>query len=194
MLNRRDFVAKLLESRGDLLVVAGLGASAWDITAAGDNDLNFPLWGGMGGALTVGLGLALAVPARPVLVITGDGELLMGLNSLATISVSNPNNLSIVVLDNQRYGETGMQKTHTAFGVDLLGVARSCGIKRVQKISLLSEIALLRSEIHRKKGTLFCSVSVSDKPCALVLPPRDGVELKNRFRKKLLGAVALEQN
>ncbi|MDP4836913.1 MAG: thiamine pyrophosphate-dependent enzyme, partial [Burkholderiales bacterium] len=107
LLNRRQVVEHLLQPRGDLLVVAGLGAPAWDITAAGDHPLNFPMWGGMGGAIATGLGLALAQPTKRVLVITGDGELLMGLNSLATIGVSQPTNLAIVVLDNEVYGETG---------------------------------------------------------------------------------------
>ena len=90
-------------------MVAGLGSTAWDVTAAGDRPLNFPLWGAMGGAAMLGLGLALAQPARRVLVMTGDGELLMGLGSLATIAVQRPPNLAIVVFDNERYGETGMQ-------------------------------------------------------------------------------------
>ena len=126
-LRRRELAEALLADAGDLLVVAGLGSTAWDITAAGDRPLNFPLWGAMGGAAMLGLGLALAQPQRRVLVITGDGELLMGLGSLATIAVQRPPNLAIVVFDNERYGETGMQATHTAQGVDLAGIAAACG-------------------------------------------------------------------
>ena len=110
---RRRVVAQaLLAERGDMLVVAGLGSTAWDITAAGDHPLNFPLWGAMGGAAAIGLGLALAQPERRVLAITGDGDMLMGLGSLATIAVQRPSNLAIMVFDNERYGETGMA-THT---------------------------------------------------------------------------------
>jgi hypothetical protein len=126
-LDRREVVRALLERRGDLLVIAGLGSSAWDCTAAGDHPLTFPLWGAMGSACTIGLGLALAQPRKRVLVVTGDGEMLMGLGSLATIAVQRPGNLAIVVLDNERYGETGMQKTHTAHGTDLAAVALACG-------------------------------------------------------------------
>src|SRR2546427_6720421 len=129
MMRRREVVKKLLENRGDLLVIAGLGSTAWDITAAGDSPLSFPLWGAMGQASMMGLGLALAQPKRRVLVITGDGEMLMGLGSLATIGVQKPENLSVVVIDNERYGETGMQTTHTASGVDLSAVARGGGLK-----------------------------------------------------------------
>src|SRR5690349_191546 len=125
MLHRRDVVRTLLRERKDLLVVAGLGSTAWDITAAGDHDLSFPLWGAMGQAAMIGLGLALAQPKRRVLVITGDGEMLMGLGALATIGVQQPRNLTVVVIDNERYGETGMQRTHTAHGVDMAAAARA---------------------------------------------------------------------
>ena len=125
-MKRRDAVRSLLKNRKDLLVIAGLGSTAWDITAAGDSPLNFPLWGAMGQAAMMGLGLALAQPKRRVLVITGDGEMLMGMGSLATIGVQKPKNLTVVVIDNERYGETGMQETHTAHGIDLNGVARAC--------------------------------------------------------------------
>ena len=134
-LHRREVVGSLLKNRKDLLVIAGLGSTAWDITAAGDSDLNFPLWGAMGQAAMIGLGLALAQPKRRVLVITGDGEMLMGLGSLATIGVQKPANLSIVVIDNGRYGETGMQATHTASGVDLAAVALACSFSNSKIVS-----------------------------------------------------------
>ena len=76
----------------DLLVIAGLGAPNWDVSAAGDHSNNFPLWGAMGGASMIGLGLALAQPKRRVLVITGDGEMLMNVGSLAPIAVEAPKN------------------------------------------------------------------------------------------------------
>src|SRR3954467_11419630 len=128
LLHRRAVVAELLRDRGDLLVVAGLGAPNWDVSAAGDHPNNFPLWGAMGGASMIGLGLALAQPKRRVLVIAGDGEMLMNVGSLAPIAVEAPKNLTIAVLDNERFGETGMQKTPTASGVDLAAIATACGI------------------------------------------------------------------
>ena len=124
LMSRRDVVSYLLEDRGEMLVVSGLGAPSWDVAACGDHDRNFTLWGGMGGAVMAGLGLALAQPGLRVLVITGDGEMLMGLGSLATVAVQSPSNLSIVILDNERYGETGMQRTHTAHGVRLSSGSR----------------------------------------------------------------------
>ena len=119
-LKRRHVAKQLLADRKNLIVVGGLGSCAWDITEAGDHDLNFPLWGAMGGAASVGLGLALSKPNHRVLVITGDGEMLMGMGSLATIAQQEPKHLAVVIFDNERYGETGMQKTHPAFGVCLL--------------------------------------------------------------------------
>jgi thiamine pyrophosphate-dependent acetolactate synthase large subunit-like protein len=110
LLHRRDVVNELVRDRGDLLVIAGLGAPNWDVSAAGDHPNNFPLWGAMGAASMIGLGLALAQPKRKVLVITGDGEMLMNIGSLASIAVEAPKNLTIAVLDNERFGETGMQK------------------------------------------------------------------------------------
>ncbi len=127
-LRRRDVAQALLRARRGLLVVAGLGSCVWDITAAGDDPLNFPLWGAMGGAPAIGLGLALSQPDRRVLVITGDGEMLMGLGSLATIAIQAAENLCVVVFDNERYGETGMQATHTAFGVDMAAMAAAAGL------------------------------------------------------------------
>src|SRR5271154_5318827 len=115
-LDRRAVVATLLDDPGDLLVITGLGASAYDAGAAGDRPLNFYLWGAMGGAAMIGLGLALAQPSRRVLVITGDGEMLMGLGALASIAAMRPANLAITVLDNASFGETGQQPSHTALG------------------------------------------------------------------------------
>jgi thiamine pyrophosphate-dependent acetolactate synthase large subunit-like protein len=182
-MKRRQVVSALLKNRKQLLVIAGLGSTAWDITAAGDSPLNFPMWGAMGQAAMLGLGLALAQPKRRVLVITGDGEMLMGLGSLATIGVQQPPNLTVVVIDNERYGETGMQKTHTASGVDLAGVARSCGLKVV-------DYQKLQDAIHKLRGPNFAVVKVDAEKIPLVLPPREGTLLKARFRRALLGPKA----
>ena len=182
-LQRRTVVRTLLADRGDLLVIAGLGAPAWDATDAGDHPLTFPLWGGMGGATAIGLGLALAQPDRRVLVLTGDGELLMGMGSLATAGVQRPRNLALVVLDNEHYGETGMQPSHTAFGVDLAAAAKACGFASSAQITTMAQIAALREAIHRAEGPLFAQIKIAADKLPLVLPPRDGAHLKNRFRR-----------
>jgi thiamine pyrophosphate-dependent acetolactate synthase large subunit-like protein len=184
-LPRREVVATLLADRGGLLVVAGLGAPAWDCAAAGDHPLTFPLWGAMGLAAMTGLGLALARPDHAVLVVTGDGEMLMGLGSLATIGVQAPSNLTVVVLDNERYGETGMQPTHTAYGVDLAAVARACGIGATSTVRDRGALAELRSDVHRGGGPRFAVVKVSVEGLPLVVPPSDGTLLRTRFAEAL---------
>ena len=193
LLHRREVVRDLLAQRDDSLVVAGLGAPAWDITAAGDHALNFPLWGAMGGAAMIGLGLALAQPKRKVLVVTGDGEMLMGLGALATIAPQKPGNLTIVVLDNERYGETGQQATHTGLGVDLAGIAKAAGFARALKVQTQADLSRLKKRIYSGEGALFAQVKVDPEKLPLVMPPRDAAYLKNRFRVALLGPKALDQ-
>ena len=184
-LDRRKVVAAILKQRGNALVVAGLGAPCFDVMACGDNPLNFYTWGAMGGTAMIGLGLALAQPKRRVLVITGDGEMLMGMGSLATIGVQKPANLTVVVIDNERYGETGMQATHTAHGVDLEAVARACRLRICSP-----DLNSLRNEIHGRAGPNFAALKVQAEEIPLVLPPREGALLKARFRRALLGPEA----
>jgi len=184
-------MARLLQDRGELLVLTGLGASAWDLASVSDSPLDFPLWGAMGGAAMFGLGLALARPERRVVVFTGDGEMLMGLGSLSTIAVARPTNLSLVVLDNELYGETGAQATHTAAGVDLAGVARACGFPKVMTLTEEHQIENLRRDLHAHQGPLLAVVKVAHTPDPMTLPPRDGTFLKNRMRAALLGPGAI---
>ena len=187
-LRRREVAEALITDRGDMLVVAGLGSTAWDVTAAGDHPLNFPLWGAMGGAAAIGLGLALAQPDRRVLVITGDGDMLMGLGSLATIAVQRAFNLAIVVFDNERYGETGMQPTHTAHGVDLAAMAHAAGIPVTGSVHDQAALEAAVPLIRAQPGPVFYDVKVRAEPLPFVLPPKDGAYLKDRFRSALLDA------
>ncbi|TCZ59777.1 aldehyde dehydrogenase [Roseicella aquatilis] len=189
-LERRSVVRALLEDRGDMLAIGGLGAPAWDITAAGDSPLNLPLWGGMGGAAMMGLGLALAQPDRRVLVVTGDGEMLMGIGSLATIATKQPRNLSVVVLDNEHYGETGMQETATRHGVDLAGMARAAGIADSRRVETPEQVLALRDAIRAGQGPLFAQVKIDAASLPLVLPPREAAILQARMREAILGPEA----
>ena len=190
-LDRRAVVRTLLARRGDMLVVAGLGAAAWDVTAAGDGPLNFPLWGAMGGAVALGLGLAQAQPSRRVLVITGDGEMLMGLGSLATVAIQHPPNLAIVVLDNERFGETGMQLTHTSGSVDLAAVAAAAGIPHSRTITDENGLKSALAQIRHTDELVFFDIKVRAEKLPLVLPPKDGAYLKDRFRLALLGPESI---
>jgi thiamine pyrophosphate-dependent acetolactate synthase large subunit-like protein len=189
-LERRRVVARILKDRGDLLLVTGLGSTSWDAAAAGDQANNFYLWGGMGGAAMVGLGLALAQPKRRVLVITGDGEMLMGLGALATIAVAGPANLAVAVIDNERYGETGMQETHTGHGVDVAGMARAAGFKDARLVATATELEAAIPVLLAAPGPVFANIKVSAERPPMVLPPRDGTYLKHRFRTAVLGSAA----
>ena len=190
-LRRREVVAKLVADRGDLLVVTGLGSTTYDCGAAGDHPLNFYLWGAMGSAVTVGLGLALAQPQRRVLVITGDGEMLMGLGALATVAVKQPANLAVAVIDNEQYAETGMQQTHTASGVDLAGIAARAGFPVTATVTTAPQVADAVAALRSAAGPVFVAFKVSGERDPLVLPPRDGAYLKHRFREALLGPQAV---
>jgi thiamine pyrophosphate-dependent acetolactate synthase large subunit-like protein len=140
----------------------------------------------MGGAAMIGLGLALAKPNARVAVITGDGEMLMGLGSLATIGVQKPNNLAIVVFDNGLYGETGMQESHTSGGVDLLAVARGCGIECVMDIEDETGLKELAGLLATSDRTLFARVHIKPDDPPRVLPEKDGVIIKERVRRAAL--------
>jgi len=185
MLDRREFVQELLVDRKDLAVVSGLGSPTYDVAACGDHPLNFYLWGAMGSTAMIGLGLALAQPSLRVLVLTGDGEALMGLGSLATIGVKQPANLVIVVLDNQHYGETGMQPSHTRAGIDLVAVARACRFVDGLHVSEIGAVGRVRDLVYNGRGPILVQARISNDPVPRVLPTRDGHAVKLRFMEAL---------
>ena len=190
-LERRAVVARLLRDRDRLLVVTGLGSPSYDVHAAGDHDGNFYLWGAMGAAALVGLGLAQAKPDRTVMVVTGDGEQLMGLGGLATIAIAAPANLVIVVLDNGHYGETGMQRSHTGLGIDLASIARAAGFAGAVTVTDQAGLESAAQSIReRASGPRLYVVKVKPENLPRSLPPRDGVHLKNRLRTHLGFVVA----
>jgi len=182
---RREFVSKLLSRVPEALVVSGLGSATYDVFAAGDRETNYYLWGAMGGAAPLGLGLALAQPDRSVVVVTGDGEQLMGIGSLGTIAVKQPRNLTIVVLDNGHYGETGMQRSHAGLGSDLVAVARGFGIADAFAVDTLAGHEEVARRIAARDGVAFARILVNADEVPRALPPRDGPFIKNRFRSAL---------
>jgi thiamine pyrophosphate-dependent acetolactate synthase large subunit-like protein len=186
LLERRSVVSALLEGRKDAIAVGGLGASTYDIAAAGDHDRNFYLWGAMGGAVMIGLGVALAQPELPVVVITGDGEMLMGMGSLATVGLQQPKNLTIIVLDNEVYGETGGQASHTAANTDLVGVAKACGMKDARSLATMAEIKTFAASMQDiSAGPRFASIKIDSANLERVLASRDGSFIVNRIRGAL---------
>lgn len=185
-MDRRHAVRALLADRGELLVVSGLGSPSYDVFAAGDDTANFYLWGAMGGAAMMGQGLALARPQQPVAVITGDGEAMMGVGGLLTISVRKPPNLTVVVLDNGQFGETGMQRSHAGLGIDLAKLAQGAGFSEVVTIQDLEGVAAFRPRLQDVAGgPRFAVLRIAPGNQERALPARDGVYLKNRFREKL---------
>tara|TARA_R110000868_G_scaffold330907_3_gene591925 strand:+ start:2042 stop:2629 length:588 start_codon:yes stop_codon:yes gene_type:complete len=184
-LDRRAVTAKLLEDRGDLLVVTGLGSPSYDAMAAGDHDLNYYLWAAMGSAATVGFGLAMTQREKPVLVLTGDGEMLMGLGALASIGQKLPPNLTIAVLDNGHYGETGMQTSHTGRDIELARFAEAANFPWTRVVTDMDGVSDLRTRMQSRSGTSFAAIKIAAENLPRALPPRDGVHVKNRFRAAL---------
>jgi thiamine pyrophosphate-dependent acetolactate synthase large subunit-like protein len=182
--DRRALVSRLLHDRGDLLVVASIGSPTYDVAACGDHPRNFYIWSGLGCTPMVGLGLAQARPDSRVAVITGDGDVLMALGSLATIGVKQPKNLSIVCLDNGHYSASGMQPSATKAGVDLAAAAVACNL-RVEAVSDLSRAGDLRTMLHSGQGPLFIHARVDADDQKRVIPSRDGIAIKHRFMQAL---------
>ncbi|MED5580096.1 MAG: thiamine pyrophosphate-dependent enzyme [Nitrospinota bacterium] len=187
---RREVVSELVDGRNeDLLVLSGLGCSSWDLTAAGDSDQNFYFIGAMGMTVPTSLGLALAREENRVLVITGDGDMLMNLGILATVGMQKPTNLAIVVLDNGMYGETGGQETATSGGTNLEMVAKGAGITNSTTVATKEELTKAKQEIINGTGPVFVNIKVAKEKLPLVLPPIDGITVTQRFRKSLIGKV-----
>ena len=191
-LDRRACINQILAKRGDALIVTGLGSSCYDVGAAGDHPNTFYLWGGMGAAAMVGLGLALAQPKRQVIVITGDGEMLMGLGALATIGTQGPRNLAIVVIDNELYSETGMQPTHTSRGVDMAGIAKAAQFARSGTIYTEAQMKSWVPKLYSPAGPAFVAIKVNHTRYPMAIRLRDGAHIKNRFREALLGNAAFD--
>lgn len=188
-LDRREVVARLLRDRGDAVVVSGLGAPTWDVAALGDHPRNFPLWGAMGGCVPVALGLALAQPQTPVIAVTGDGEMMMGLGSLAVVGQQAPSNLAVIVLDNGEYGETGAQRAHTADRADLAAIARGAGIEQAVQVADASALEDLADRLARvEAGPLFACVKIKPGPAprqSVANALRDAAHARVRLREAL---------
>lgn len=185
-LKRREVVAELLSGIESELIVTGLGSPVSDVVATKDRPLNFYLLGAMGLSTSVGFGLALAQPGRNVIVVTGDAELMMNPGALANIGVRKPCNLSVVVLDNERFGETGEQTSHTAAGVDIAGIAMASGFAAAETVRTMDRIAAVRQALTARAGPSLAVIKVMPERNPVMMPPKSGVILKSRFRQALL--------
>ncbi len=184
-LSRRQAARELMAQVGDQLIICGLGSPVSDVSREGDRDLNFYLVGAMGSAVPMGLGLALAQPERNVVVVTGDAELMMNLGILATIGVKRPRNLSSLVFDNERFGETGQQVSHTAYGIDIAGVA--CRFPAAVLVRRNEDLGPALARTHAQEGPYLAVIKVDPERVPILIPIKDGVVGKARFRQALLG-------
>jgi phosphonopyruvate decarboxylase len=184
-IQRRPFMADLLARRGGALVVPGLGSPTWDCFAAGDQAEYLYSWGGMGLAVPTALGVALAQPSRRVLCVTGDGEIMMGIGSLAVVADQAPDNLAILVLDNESFGETGRQRGLTSNRADLAEVGKSFGLKETRTITDAGALPELADFLFKAAGPVLAvaKIAISDDPWRL--PQRDGATIAFRFRSAL---------
>ena len=189
VLERRYAVSSLIGDPGDTLFVSGLAGSKDDVlhVVGADSPAAFTLSGAMGAAVAMGLGLALAQPERKVVVVTGDGELLMNVGTLATVGVLNPPNLSIICVDNEHYGETGWQESHTGRGVDIAKMAEGGQIPNVRSVTKESELADASQMLRDGNGTSFVLVKVAPTKPPSIYRSRDASWHKGRFREALLG-------
>jgi phosphonopyruvate decarboxylase len=182
LLDRRQAVPALIGRHQDFLIVTGLAGTARDIAALTDDGAHtYTMAGAMGGASMIGLGLALARRDKQVLVVTGDGELLMNIGSLATIAVMNPPNLAVVCVDNGHYGETGYQKSHTSLGVDLEKIAAGAGIKRTLSIEREGELAAGARLIREGNGAAFVLLRVKPSEPPAYKRDLDPATCRTRF-------------
>lgn len=184
-IQRRSFIAEVLRRRAAALVVPGLGSPTWDCFAAGDSPANLYSWGGMGLCVPTALGIALAQPSRRVLALTGDGEMMMGIGSLAVVADQAPANLSILVLDNGSFSETGRQTGLTANKADIAAVAAGFGIAPTRTVVDQEEAADLAEFLFERKGPVLgvAKIALSDDPWRL--PEKDGGTIAHRFRREL---------
>jgi thiamine pyrophosphate-dependent acetolactate synthase large subunit-like protein len=184
-IQRRAFVADLLQRRDGALVVCGLGSPTWDCFAAGDSADYLYSWGGMGLAVPTALGLALAQPTRRVVALTGDGEMMMGLGSLAVVGDQAPANLAILVLDNERFAETGRQRGLTSGRADIAAVAQAVGIANTMMVTEQGKAAELADFLFKAPGPVLAvaKIAVTEDPWAL--PEKDGTAIAHRFRAAL---------
>ena len=182
LIKRRELVSALMARREGALVVPGLGSPTWDCFAAGDQPEYLYSWGGMGLCVATALGVALAQPGRRVLALTGDGEMMMGLGSLAVVGAQAPENLAILVLDNEHFGETGRQPGLTGIRADLCAMARGAGIAHTLDVTSMDQLDALAELMFHRPGPTFATakIALTDEPWAL--PEKDGAVIARRFR------------
>ena len=180
-MDRPEGIRALLRLVKDEPILANVGPATFDLHALGHRPGNLYAWGAMGLVSSVGLGVALAAPSKKVIVMDGDGSLLMNLGSLATIARQKPPNLVHLVWDNRQWGLTGGQPTHTATGTDLAAVARAAGIPRSVAVSNVEQLEEALDQALREDGP-WCVVAEVEERGWATRPEVDMVVNLSEFR------------
>ena len=186
-IDRRELLPLLFENPDDYLFVSGLAGAAKDTAAlTHDGDNLYTMAGTMGAAVPMGLGVALNAPDRDVVVVTGDGELLMGIGSLVTLAAMAPANLSIVCIDNAQHGETGGQSGHTGKSTDLETIAKGAGIASTMTITDPGQIKDGVSFLATGTGPRFLNVRVTEGEPSVYKRNMDPAACRHRFRNAFM--------
>ena len=159
----------ILRHVGNRPIVANLGPTTDELWHAGHRDRNFYTYGSMGLCSSIALGMALSTQEQ-VISLDGDGSLLMNLGTIATIGREHPKNLIVVVWDNEEWGQTGHQPSHTAMGTDLADVAQSCGISQTSTVSDLEELEAALQNALQTEGPWFIVAKIQEAEYLPVAP------------------------
>jgi sulfopyruvate decarboxylase subunit beta len=160
-LHRYEATQLLVKHLRDEPVVSNLGPTSDDLWHAGQRDRNFYTYGSMGLCSSIALGMALSTPEK-VVSLDGDGALLMNMGAIATIGREKPANLVVVVWDNEQWGQTGHQPSHTATTTDLEQVARGCGIPRCTTVRNLEDLDQAFQQALREDGPWFIVAKIEE--------------------------------
>ena len=194
-LDRREVLASLFPNPDRYLLVAGLAGTARDVAAYTFEANNLiTLGGAMGGAVSLGLGMALSTPDDQVAVITGDAELLMNIGALATVASVMPGNFSIVCIDNERHMETGGQPSHTSRDTNLAVMAEGAGLPSTLTIDRSAELADAATFLVESAAPRFLCVRVVPGPPADYKRDWDLAAGRLRFRNAFIGRHAGKSN
>jgi sulfopyruvate decarboxylase subunit beta len=187
--SRGRAIGAVLELLSTELVVACNGFPSREAYALRDRPENFYMIGSMGAAAAIGLGIALAQPTRKIVVLDGDGNVLMSMGTLGTIGALKPRNLMHVVFDNEVYGSTGNQPTISQ-SVRLDQMARSAGYRTVQHVRELDDLIYEAKAMLQQEGPGFLLVKVSELADDVGRVGMEPSVITERFRKAALGGAA----
>ncbi len=186
MFDRYEASKFVVQNAGKAPIITNLGGASWKLCAAGDRPENLYLRGSMGLTASIGLGLAIALTDRKVIVLDGDGSVLMNLGALCNIADQSPKNLIHIVWDNEQWGETGGQPTHTSGKASLAGIAREAGIEKVAEVAEMEAFKRVVLQALREDGPWCIVAKVEDRDKTAKMPQLAGDENLMRFRRSLL--------